>query len=146
MCHTLPPDFVAKAYWNGEVAASTAGVIDCAMVLATNLRTMSPHTMPRTPPPGFSKAVNLPMRSNVNTSGGTCALGKSCAARLKDDVSGADSRMTRNDLQSCLRRLLPPRVAHFECCGQTTLDQAQKDFLAELPECLEGSDPATWDA
>ena len=89
--HSLP-DFVAKAYWNGEVAASTAG----AMVLTTSLRTMSPHTMPRTPPPGFSKAVNLPMRSNVNTSGGTCPLANSCAARLKDDVSGTGSRMTSN--------------------------------------------------
>ena len=92
---THPPDFVANAYWNGEVAASTVGVIDCAMVRATNLRTMSPHTMPRTPPPGFSKAVNLPMRNNVSRSVGFCALAKSCAARLTDDVSGVDSRITR---------------------------------------------------
>ena len=67
---------VDKAYWNGDVASSLAGAIICAIVPATNLRTTSPQTIPRTPPPGFCKTVSQPMRKNSNTSEGNLCPGQ----------------------------------------------------------------------
>ena len=41
------------AYWNGAVALSTSGPNCCVMVREPNRLTMSPTTMPRTPPRAF---------------------------------------------------------------------------------------------
>ena len=49
------PARVDKAYWNGAV---TFVLICCAMVLDTNLRMVSPATMPRTPPPWASEVLS----------------------------------------------------------------------------------------
>ena len=46
----LGPALVERANWNGEVASNTAWENCWASVRATNRRTKSPTTMPRTPP------------------------------------------------------------------------------------------------
>ena len=53
-------DLVDKAYWEGEMAASTSLVTCFAIVLPTRRLNTSPTTIPRTPPSGFFKAINLP--------------------------------------------------------------------------------------
>ena len=63
-----PPHLVVKANWNGAVAFSTSGFNCWATVRATGLRTMSPETMPRTPPEGFESAVMRPKRMASTTS------------------------------------------------------------------------------
>ena len=65
---------VAVAYWNGAVAACTLSIICWDIVRATNLLTMSPATILRTPPLCFWSGVRRPnlMASRMGT--GTCAL------------------------------------------------------------------------
>ena len=54
------PALVDKVYWKGAVAASTCLETCFAMVLATSLQTISPTTIPLTPPSGFFNAVTRP--------------------------------------------------------------------------------------
>ena len=56
------------ACWKSAVALSTCCLICRATVLCHE--PMSPATIPRTPPGGFWKAVNLPIRMTLNTSWG----------------------------------------------------------------------------
>ena len=55
----------------------------CWMVRPTNLRLLSPATMPRTPPVGFWRAVIRPNRNPSTTSRGTCAVAKDSATPKK---------------------------------------------------------------
>ena len=59
--HSQPA--VVIACWHGLVARSTAAAV-------TSRRITSPATMPRTPPSGLDKAVNIPIRTML---AGTCA-------------------------------------------------------------------------
>ena len=68
------PLLVDMAYWKGAVAACTSSIICWDIVRATNRLTMSPTTMPRTPPLGFWRAVMRPNRMASRTDVGTCAL------------------------------------------------------------------------
>ena len=58
--HSVPA-LVDIAYWKGAVHRSTTLLSCCAIVRETNRLTMSPTTIPRTPPRGFWRAVNLPI-------------------------------------------------------------------------------------
>ena len=71
-----PPDLVDRAHWKGDVACSTALEICCEIVRATRRRTVSPVTMPRTPPLGLHNAVMRPNLTTSTISSGTVALAK----------------------------------------------------------------------
>ena len=87
-----PPDLVERAYWKGDVACSTALDICCEIVRATRRRTMSPATMPRTPPLGLHNAVMRPNLTTSTISSGTVALAKSWANRQKRAISTSLSK------------------------------------------------------
>ena len=75
MCATHShPARVDNGNWWGAVATMVAGPNCCDIVLATNLRTTSPTTMPRTPPSGFLSAVILPALTMSTTTCGTWPL------------------------------------------------------------------------
>ena len=68
------PALVESAYWNGEVAASTAGPNCWATVLATSHLMTSPTTIPRTPPSFFRRTVIRPIRRIWTVLSGTTPL------------------------------------------------------------------------
>ena len=74
MCHAFSTCFRSqcKLEWRG------CFFTDCVMVCATNQCTMSPHTMPRTPPPDFSRAVSRPSRNNVKYEIVQCVTERPC--------------------------------------------------------------------
>ena len=85
------PDFVDRANWNGDVAASTAGPNCWAMVRATSLRMTSPATMPRTPPLLLRRAVDLPTRMTSTIDGGNSPRAKRSATLKRTRLSLGES-------------------------------------------------------
>ena len=69
--------------------------INCAMVRATSLHTMSPHTMPRTPPPGFSKCCQTTHLKESQHIRRNMRPGQILCCRQKASASAFDSEMSR---------------------------------------------------
>ena len=86
------PASMVRAYWQGAVTTSTLPAICLAIVLATNLRRMSPTTIPRMPPFEFFKAVILPILTPSTATKGACPRARTVANRNRSDVSLAVSR------------------------------------------------------
>ena len=80
------PALVESAYWNGEVAASTAGPSCWATVLATNRLMTSPTTIPRTPPSFLRRAVIRPIRRIWTVLSGTTPLENPSATKQEMEV------------------------------------------------------------
>ena len=89
------PDFVDKANWNGDVAASTAGPNCWAMVRATNLRMTSPATMPPHTSVALAKGCQPATRITSTMDGGTSPRARRSATRERRWQSLGESSKSR---------------------------------------------------